>query len=298
MSVLATNTGHQCACRQGFQLADDLRSCLDVDECNVSTKLHCSQECENTVPGYLCQCKEGYELLSDGHHCQAIDKQPMRLLYANRIDIRWLVPPDQFGAYNLYIEEYRKQRASSTTTPVPFTASQRPSKTAPLLPHLTDQQQSQISEMWLQPLLQFNFTADVLLQQAQPQLPNVPTVPPTVSSQILLNNLQNAVSIDFHWVTGRLYWADITQDAIYVCNINGTAIDGSQIIKPIVLAGLVSPSGLCVDWVNNFVIWTDSGTSRIELCDLDGDNRHVLLHRDVRRPRDIVVYPEKSMIIW
>lgn len=83
-----------------------------------------------------------------------------------------------------------------------------------------------------------------------------------------------------------------------MCNINGTAIDGNQIIKPIVQAGLVSPSGLCVDWINGYVIWTDSGTSRIELCDLDGDNRHVLLHHGVRRPRDIVVHPEKSLIIW
>lgn len=176
-----------------------------MDECNVSTKLHCSQECENTVPGYLCQCKEGYELLPDGHHCRAIDKQPMRLLYANRIDIRWLVPPDQFSSYNLYIEEYRKQRTSSTTTPVPSSSasgSRQSSKNSLLLPQLTYQQQQQISEMWLQPLLQFNFTAEAMLQAQQPQLPNSPTAQPTVSSQILLNNLQNAVSIDFHWVTG------------------------------------------------------------------------------------------------
>ena len=294
-----TSKGHQCACRHGYQLADDLRSCLDIDECNVSSKLHCSQMCENTVPGFICICSSGFELVSDGHHCRSIDKQPMRLLYANRVDINWLIPPDQLNNYQTYIDDYKQLQRISTTTSSPSINNNDKQqiqfinhKKMHLLP-LTEQQQNQISEMWLLPLLQFNFSISAdLQQQAQQQQAN------TVNSQILLNNLQNAVSIDFHWITGRLYWADITDDAIYMMHINGTAIDGTNVIKPIVQAGLVSPSGLCVDWINGFVIWCDSGTSRIELCDLDGDNRHVLLHRDIRRPRDIVVFPEKSIIFW
>lgn len=282
--------------RQGYQLAGDLRSCLDIDECNVSTKFHCSQLCENTVPGYLCICSQGYELLPNGHHCKAIDKQPMRLLYANRIDIRWALPPDQLNYYQTYLEEYRKAQLQRITSTPSSTNSHRAitNKKAMHLPPLTDEQQNELSEMWFQPLLFYNMSSPTTAGEQQ-QFQSSPTSSsPTVHSQILLNNLQNAVSIDFHWTTGRLYWADITQDAIYTMHINGSAIDGSQLIRPIVQAGLVSPSGLCVDWVNGFIIWTDSGTSRIELCDLDGDNRHVLLHREVRRPRDIVVFPEKS----
>lgn len=264
---MSTNTGHQCACRPGYQLAADLRSCLDIDECNVSSKLHCSQMCENTVPGYLCSCSAGYELLPDEHHCKVQDKQPMRLLYANRIDIRWLIPFDHMNNYNIYLEEYKKSQSQRTTTIMPSSFVNKSSlsivnnnkkiiskfNSHQQLPPITDEKQNELNEMWFSPLLHLNFSINAQSnelnnQQQQYSSSSLNTNQFTSSSQILLSNLQNAVSIDFHWNTGRIYWADITQDAIYTMMINGSAIDGGQLIRPIVQAGLVSPSGLCIDW--------------------------------------------------
>ena len=46
-----------------------------------------------------------------------------------------------------------------------------------------------------------------------------------------------------------------------------------------------------MDWIHNNLFWTDSGTSRIEVSNLDGEHRKVLLWEDLEKPRAIVVHP-------
>ena len=49
--------------------------------------------------------------------------------------------------------------------------------------------------------------------------------------------------------------------------------------------------GVAVDWIHNLLFWTDSGTSRIEVSNLDGDHRKVLLWENLEKPRAIAVHP-------
>ena len=49
--------------------------------------------------------------------------------------------------------------------------------------------------------------------------------------------------------------------------------------------------GIAVDWVHDMVFWTDSGTSRIEVCHLDGRMRRVVVWKHVDKPRAIAVHP-------
>lgn len=53
----------QCKCWPGFQLKNDGKTCIDVDEC--STGFPCSQLCINTYGTYKCLCTHGYEIQSD-----------------------------------------------------------------------------------------------------------------------------------------------------------------------------------------------------------------------------------------
>lgn len=108
----------------------------------------------------------------------------------------------------------------------------------------------------------------------------------------VLSNLQNAVSIDYHYRMEIIFWSDITQDAILSASFNGTNI------KTIVNAGLISPGGIAVDWIGNRLFWTDSGTSRIEFSNLDGSMRKVLFWKSLEKPRAIVTNPEESAIYW
>lgn len=40
--------------------------------------------------------------------------------------------------------------------------------------------------------------------------------------------------------------------------------------------GLKSPSGVAVDWIHDLIFWTDSGTQRVEVANLDGSVRRTI----------------------
>ena len=53
----------------------------------------------------------------------------------------------------------------------------------------------------------------------------------------------------------------------------------------------VLTGGIAVDWTHDKLFWTDSGTSRIEVANLDGTMRKVLIWEDLEKPRAIVSHP-------
>lgn len=61
--------------------------------------------------------------------------------------------------------------------------------------------------------------------------------------------------------------------------------------KSLMLHCRFSPGGLAVDWVHDKLYWTDSGTSRIEVANLDGAHRKVLLWQNLEKPRAIALHP-------
>ena len=54
------------------------------------------------------------------------------------------------------------------------------------------------------------------------------------------------------------------------------------------------PGGLAVDWINSKLYWTDDGTDRIEVSNLDGSFRGILIWSGLNHPRDIVVDPKSK----
>ena len=52
-----------------------------------------------------------------------------------------------------------------------------------------------------------------------------------------------------------------------------------------------SPAGLAVDWGSEKLYWTDSEMGRIEVSNLDGSMRSVLIWSGLNQPRDIIVDP-------
>lgn len=58
-----------------------------------------------------------------------------------------------------------------------------------------------------------------------------------------------------------------------------------------VLNSLLDIGGLAIDWIHDKLYWTDSGTSRIEVANLDGTHRKVLLWQNLEKPRAIALHP-------
>lgn len=54
------------------------------------------------------------------------------------------------------------------------------------------------------------------------------------------------------------------------------------------------PGGIAVDWINDKLFWTDAGTSRIEVSNLDGSYRKVILWQNIQKPRAIAAHPSRG----
>ncbi|XP_051937235.1 EGF-containing fibulin-like extracellular matrix protein 1 isoform X3 [Hippocampus zosterae] len=66
---------YMCQCNQGHELAPDLISCQDIDECSFSSYM-CQYQCINSPGSYSCECPEGYQLqgnrlCQDVNECEA-----------------------------------------------------------------------------------------------------------------------------------------------------------------------------------------------------------------------------------
>ncbi|XP_053475192.1 EGF-containing fibulin-like extracellular matrix protein 1 isoform X4 [Ictalurus furcatus] len=61
-----------CHCRQGYELAPDSVSCVDIDECAFSRYM-CQYACVNSPGEYSCTCPDGYELQGT-RTCQDINE--------------------------------------------------------------------------------------------------------------------------------------------------------------------------------------------------------------------------------
>ncbi|KAG5887972.1 hypothetical protein JTB14_035046 [Gonioctena quinquepunctata] len=66
----------------------------------------------------------------------------------------------------------------------------------------------------------------------------------------------------------------------------------------IIKSGLESPGGVAIDWIHDLIFWTDSGTRRIEVASLDGQQRAIIAASDVDKPRAIAVHPGKALVFW
>lgn len=96
-----TPTSFVCACRHGYRLMSDGRTCDDVDECGETPSV-CSQLCENTVGSYVCKCAPGFLREPDGRSCRQNSNISPYLIFSNRYYLRNLSTDGD--AYSLILQ--------------------------------------------------------------------------------------------------------------------------------------------------------------------------------------------------
>lgn len=65
--------GAQCTCPVGYQLANDSKTCEDINECDPPG--FCSQHCYNERGSFRCYCDEGYILETNEKTCKAAGEE-------------------------------------------------------------------------------------------------------------------------------------------------------------------------------------------------------------------------------
>ncbi|XP_061386675.1 fibrillin-2-like, partial [Musca vetustissima] len=75
-----TEGSYECTCPSGYDLAEDEKTCIDIDECAIVSEQDeyaaaykvCSHGCRNTEGSFECFCPPMYHLIEDGRTC-AVD---------------------------------------------------------------------------------------------------------------------------------------------------------------------------------------------------------------------------------
>lgn len=111
---------------------------------------------------------------------------------------------------------------------------------------------------------------------------------------LLIHNLSNAVALDYDWESQCYFWSDVTSQVSsikkYCIKENKTTALHNHTVQ--------NPDGLAIDWVGKNLYWCDKVLDTIEVSNLDGKFRRVLLNKGLQEPRAIVLDPYKRYLYW
>ncbi|XP_034949215.1 LOW QUALITY PROTEIN: low-density lipoprotein receptor-related protein 4 [Chelonus insularis] len=97
------------------------------------------------------------------------------------------------------------------------------------------------------------------------------------------SGLDNPRAIALHYAKGLLFWTDWGQNA----RIERANMDGNERMA-IITENLVWPNGLSIDVINNKLYWNDAERKVIEVSELDGSHRKVII-KNVQHPYGLSV---------
>ena len=100
------------------------------------------------------------------------------------------------------------------------------------------------------------------------------------TTKTLVKNQTNAVAIDYDVKSKCIFWSDVTSRGSSLRKMcNDSKIEHLQTLQ--------NPDGLAIDWVARNLYWCDKGSDTIEVTDLDGNYRKVLINEGLAEPRAI-----------
>ncbi|XP_048030956.1 low-density lipoprotein receptor-related protein 2 isoform X1 [Megalobrama amblycephala] len=113
-------------------------------------------------------------------------------------------------------------------------------------------------------------------------------------STILYTGRSGVKSLAIDWLTGQLYWASVTQKAIYTGAADGSAV-GTVMSKE------MDPSDMVLSPIESFIFWINKGTNEeltIERAEMDGLNRTTLMFITAQLPRSLTLDVAARRLYW
>uniref|UniRef100_A0A4W4GV52 Low-density lipoprotein receptor-related protein 2 n=1 Tax=Electrophorus electricus TaxID=8005 RepID=A0A4W4GV52_ELEEL len=101
-----------------------------------------------------------------------------------------------------------------------------------------------------------------------------------------------AVGVDFHYQLQRVFWTDTIQNKVFSVDMDGSHL---QVILNV---SVDYPVNLAVDWINNKLYVVEGSVNRIDMVDLDGNNRITLIAENLGNPRGLALDPTVGYLFF
>lgn len=284
-----TPEGPQCDCNNGYRLANDQRTCVDIDECADSKTNICSHKCTNTRGGFRCTCETGFHLVN-GTRCEVQSAEPV-LIYTDSHSVRgyWMHKRMHFliarGLSNAIGVDMHKESKLVFWTDIGANSSYVFSAHF----HNRDvkavvtsglRQPEDIAVDWVANNL---YIADAGLKQIIVCKLDGSTCVPIVRRGV---DAVRAIALDVQ--RGRMFWTDWSEKAgIYMARMDGTRME------VLVNRNIDWPNGLTYDRYKNRIYWSDAKQERMEYLDLGTRKRYVLIDDAVYHPHCLTMFEDE-----
>ncbi|KAJ7335677.1 hypothetical protein JRQ81_013618 [Phrynocephalus forsythii] len=287
--------GPKCACREGFRLRSDQRSCKDINECKELPEEKCSQTCINTNGGYSCTCHPGYLLEPDGHTCKVTGSEP-HLLVTIQFDLilyglrsmkeDLILTTDK----NLIIFSIDYDLVEQKIFWMELNAESikwmnlKSKQQGTLVKGIKS---DSIAVDWVgRNLYWTDGTAGQILAM---QLNGTWRGNPEYT--VVLDYLGQPRSLALHPLDGLMYWCEIGVDP----KIQQAGMDGSS--KEVIIdEGLGWPTSITLDLLSWRIFWSDDKFQCIGSAFLDGTDIKVFTLSEIRAPFSLTVFEDS--IYW
>lgn len=108
------------------------------------------------------------------------------------------------------------------------------------------------------------------------------------TSEAIIEGLEDAAALDFLYSQGAVFWTDVILEMIRKKDVS------SGTVEDVISTGVISPDGLACDWVGLKLYWTDADNDRIEVSELNGTSRKVLVWEEIDQPRAVTLDPRRG----
>ncbi|EEC19315.1 lipophorin receptor, putative [Ixodes scapularis] len=283
---MATATGQRCSCKEGYQLAPDGRSCLDVDECTYEGT--CSQSCVNTVPSFQCLCKQGYRLRDDKRHCKAQGPEAY-VIFANGADIRRITMDK--SEYTSVVAKLQNAVAldyhftldlvfwSDITVDVIRSCSLTNGTDLRTLVSRGLANPGGLAVDWIMNRVYWTDSGTSRVESVDLDGRN--------RRALVWKDLDKPRAIVLYPQLSTVYWTDWGARP----RIERIYTDGSD-RRSIVDTSLFWPNGLTIDYASDRIFWADAKHHQLESADLDGSNRKKLIESGLPHPFAVTIFED------
>ncbi|XP_050301092.1 vitellogenin receptor isoform X2 [Anthonomus grandis grandis] len=121
-----------------------------------------------------------------------------------------------------------------------------------------------------------------------------------IRSYLLTSNLLFPVASNLKQVVGvsidsnHIYWTDVHSEHESIVR----ALEDGSNRDVIVTSGLGLPEDLKVDWLTGNIYFTDTQKQHIGVCKNDGSHCMVIINKDIRKPRALVLNVDEGVMYW